>query len=197
LLVLLHEEMYELTSSVMPIFARRGQIEWLTWGLERGLKCDPDCVRLAARYGHLGTLVWLIGRGVHARDCATWAAKGGHLSILKWLYKPGIRVEWSDVLHTAVVDGRYDIVKWALERYTLREGGIHLPGIAASEGYLDILKLLRDYGYSWRDAYRCAVKRSQFKVLEYLISERAFLGSRGEPMLLLDARHDYIRAMLQ
>ncbi len=79
-----------------------------------------DCLSLAAMYGHLALVKYLITKNIDTRiDDALWrAAGGGHLAIVKYLIENGADVHTRDdsALIFAIDNGYLDVTKYLVER---------------------------------------------------------------------------------
>ena len=117
-------------------------LEWMRANV--GYVCSQRCTAVAARNGQLGVLEWLDAKKCALDPCvANFAAQDGHLDCLKWVLGKGCNLN-GDVLVGAARGGHMSCIHYLLvyTRVTLTS---YAMGAAASNGFVDAMKLLRFY----------------------------------------------------
>ncbi len=138
---------------IMEILASHNNIELLQVAIDNGCKLTKYLSSLAALYGHLDTLKFIMDLNMVLIDkniCSN-AALNGHLDVLKWAKENGCYLDAKTCKFSAKY-GNLNILKW------LRENGCdwdsYTCAYAAEYGHLDILKWLRENGCEW-DNHTC------------------------------------------
>jgi hypothetical protein len=161
------ENGYKMDIHLCTIMAEHGHVQLLGWALNRGVKVSYSAADYAMRNGHMHVLEWLHENKKLRSHSIDYAAQLGRIDILEWMYARGYKPTGNTV-HSAVGCGRFDIVKWALER------GASWPCnicVLATNRNVETLKWVLDNGAPWWDeAYKIAVRRGQFDMLELMQS---------------------------
>jgi hypothetical protein len=159
---------FESSSEISASAAEHGCTAVLSWVLTNEYPIDVSVFDLAARHGHLDTLIWL---HVHVRstelqeegeyaaiqDCVcVEAARGGHLDVLQWILANGGSITLP-VFGAAALGGNLRVLKWLVQHSDVfMPGGLqygcayeNLCAKAAESGNVAVLRWLREYKYPW------------------------------------------------
>jgi hypothetical protein len=118
-----------------------------------------DTIIAAASKNNLKIVKWLISRKCKVPSAALYhAAFGGSLEMLKCLVGGGGVLDSLVFCNALRADGdrdRREIQLWLLEKHCPMDTNTFVE--AAKCGNLEIMKLMKDLGYSWEDDYSCSI----------------------------------------
>lgn len=132
----------------------------------------PGDAESAAMNGDYRVMRWISespGGSVDRYDLMHAATVGGHLRVVEKLFRLKRRdddIRWVDLMLAAVEFGRLEILAWIVTKTRDRCIGVMI--LAAVEGNLDVMRLLRDNGFPW-DQRVCnfAAKRGHLECLKF------------------------------
>ncbi len=156
------------STSVCNMAVEYHQLSILQFLHSKQIPWDDRTTNVAAEFGYLDILKYLVENKCRVtKEAGFLAAKGGHLECLKYLHEQ--QAPWDPELYKyAVMSNRVDSVQF------LFNTGLALPNfsiinIAAKEGNLEMIILLRDKGCKWHESTcKEAAKHGHLTILQYL-----------------------------
>jgi len=154
--------------------ASMGDLEVLKWLREEGCPWnDENVVFAAVTNGHFEMLKWANQIGCRWPDLdpwtlltKTWPTAQGR-EVLQWIYDQDHFCDTNDFVSSAVGQGNLAALQWS-HQMGMRGTSLDCK-IAAEQGRLDLLKLLRRVGTPWdRSVLDEAVKRKNLKMLKWI-----------------------------
>lgn len=108
----LHQFQWKSTRSMCSMAATYGHLSVLQWLIEHGCDMHKEVCSIAALNGHLNILQWARANGC-PWDIVTciYAATGGHLNILQWAIENGAECD-KQVCEMAKFHGQNHILAW-------------------------------------------------------------------------------------
>jgi hypothetical protein len=149
--------------------AARGDIAMLEWVHSQGGELDEYVCSSAA---NLETLKWLREHGCpweSKRSCRSFASTG-KLDMLEWAVENGL--PWHPTAGEVAAWGGYkEVLMWAIEKgLPIEKSPGKVCAEAAHGGHFEMLKWLRDEGYTWeRHTCSLAAKEGHWEVLKWAV----------------------------
>jgi hypothetical protein len=175
-LYVLHFSKNKNATELVNYCARKGEVECLSYALEKGYNYDEVSCSFAAEEGNLECLRILHENGCPWNENAVkFAAQNGHLDCLKYLCESENSCPWNQsAVYFAVWNGHMDCLEYfhQIEPNLVNkfDWGSSLFNAAILADRIDIIEYLNDKGYVW-DAFNCetAKLRGRLECLKYLV----------------------------
>ena len=138
----------------LVIAAETGHLNIIKFLLKRGSHIDAQMnapLRIAASRGHLDVVKFLVENGADVHEindeALKFAALNGHLEVVKFLEKCGSKQDNDYLLMETAERGKYNIVKYLLEKGT-DPNGYNASALknAIKQGHYNIIELLIEKG---------------------------------------------------
>lgn len=163
-------------------FAEHGNLEMVKFLMEKGFnpRMDNDsALQNAAKQGHLQVVKFLLEQGADIEVCdddvIQTVIDNGHVEMLKFLLENGIKMPFGAGFSIAALarSNHLEMIKFLLEKGAVDFFSVFTDKAmesAASQGHLEIVKLLLKTSDLYGFAIRGAVRGKQYETILYLLN---------------------------